>query len=55
MGERGEEEEADPARKPVVHLEGAQWPVASDDDRYFERYARPTNKVHARVHQSSLL
>ena len=55
MGEGGEAEKTNPARKPVVHLEGAEWPVAPDDDRYSERYARPTNKIHARVHQSPLL
>ena len=55
MGEGGEAEKTNPARKPVVHLEGAEWTIASDDDRHSQRYARAADKLHAELHQSSLL
>ena len=55
MGKGGEAEKTNLARKPVVHLESAEWTIASDDDRHSQRHARATDKLHAELHQSSLL
>ena len=55
MGKGGEAEKTNLARKPVVHLESAEWTIASDDDRHSQRHARAADELHAELHRSSLL